>query len=158
MNASTRILAPSVLLVCAALWPVGAQSYHVAHTYTLGGNGGWDYVTLDTAGHRLFIARQDRVTVVDPANGKVVAEIPGLNGAHGVALAYQSGRGFATSGRDSSVVMFDLKTLAVAGRTTAALDADAILYDTPPPGSASGRSISGPVPSSPSPPATASCM
>jgi DNA-binding beta-propeller fold protein YncE len=115
--------------VCAALLPAGAQSYHVAHTYTLGGNGGWDYVSLDTAGHRLFIARQDRVMVVDPATGKVVAEIPGLNGAHGVAFAYQSGHGFATSGRDSSVVMFDLKTLAVAGRTTAALDADAILYD-----------------------------
>jgi DNA-binding beta-propeller fold protein YncE len=129
VNALSRILAPSVLLVCAARLPAGAQSYHVAHTYTLGGNGGWDYVSLDTAGHRLFIARQDRVMVVDPANGKVLAEIPGLNGAHGVAFAYQSGHGFATSGRDSSVVMFDLKTLAVAGRTPAALDADAILYD-----------------------------
>ncbi len=129
MNASSRILTPSVMLVCAALCPAGAQSYHVAHTYTLGGSGGWDYVSLDTAGHRLFIARQDRVMVVDPGTGKVLAEIPGLNGAHGVAFAYQSGRGFATSGRDSSVVMFDLKTLAVAGRTTAALDADAILYD-----------------------------
>ena len=129
MNALSRIPAPSVLLVCAALWPAGAQSYHVSHSYTLGGSGGWDYVSLDTAGHRLFIARQDRVMVVDPASGAVLAEIPGLNGAHGVAFAYQTGHGFATSGRDSSVVMFDLKTLAVAGRTTAALDADAILYD-----------------------------
>ena len=129
MNAFPRILGPSVLLVCAVLRPAAAQSYHVAHTYTLGGNGGWDYVTLDTAGHRLFIARQDRVMVVDPATGKVLAEIPGFNGAHGVAFAYQSGHGFGSSGRDSSVVMFDLKTLAVQGRTTAALDADAILYD-----------------------------
>jgi DNA-binding beta-propeller fold protein YncE len=129
VNASSRILTPSLWLVCAALWPAGAQSYHVAHSYSLGGSGGWDYVSLDTAGHRLFIARQDRVMVVDPASGKLLAEIPGLNGAHGVAFAYQSGHGFATSGRDSSVVMFDLKTLAVAGRTTAALDADAILYD-----------------------------
>jgi len=129
VNASSRILTPSLWLVCAVLWPAGAQSYHVAHSYSLGGSGGWDYVSLDTAGHRLFIARQDRVMVVDPASGKLLTEIPGLNGAHGIAFAYQSGHGFATSGRDSSVVMFDLKTLAVAGRTTAALDADAILYD-----------------------------
>ncbi len=67
--------------------------------------------------------------VVDPDNGKVLAEIPGLKGAHGVAFAYEAGHGFATSGADSSVVMFDLKTLQVLGRTTAAPDADAILYD-----------------------------
>jgi DNA-binding beta-propeller fold protein YncE len=109
--------------------PVHAQSYHVAHSYTLGGDGGWDYVALDTAGHRLFIARSDRIMVVDPASGKLLTEIPGLNRAHGVAFAYQAGHGFATSGADSSVVMFDLKTLRVLGRTTAAPDADAILYD-----------------------------
>jgi DNA-binding beta-propeller fold protein YncE len=117
------------VLAGAAVWPGRAQSYHVAHTFTLGGNGGWDYVTLDARDHRLFIARQDRVMVVDPADGKVLGEIPGFNGAHGVALAYETGHGFGTSGRDSSVVMFDLKTLKVLGRTTAALDADAILYD-----------------------------
>jgi DNA-binding beta-propeller fold protein YncE len=95
----------------------------------LGGDGGWDYVALDSVGHRLFIARQDRVMVVDPATGKVLAEIPGLNRAHGVAFDYEAGRGFATSGGDSAVVIFDLKTLQVLGRTTAAPDADAILFD-----------------------------
>ena len=106
-----------------------AQAYHVTHTYTLGGDGGWDYLALDTVGHRLFVARQDRVMVIDPATGKLQGEIPGLNQAHGVAFDYADGRGFATSGGDSSVVIFDLKTLQVTGRTIAAPDADAILFD-----------------------------
>ena len=122
------------LILAAALLAAGgpqlqAQAYRVTHTYTLGGDGGWDYIALDTAGHRLFIARQDRVMVVDPASGKVLAEIPGLNRAHGIAFDYADGRGFATSGGDSSVVIFDLKTLQVLGRTIAAPDADAILFD-----------------------------
>jgi DNA-binding beta-propeller fold protein YncE len=106
-----------------------SQSYHVTHTYTLGGDGGWDYLSLDTVGHRLFVARQDRVMVLDPASGNLQAEIPGLNRAHGIAFDYADGKGFATSGGDSSVVIFDLKTLRVTGRTIAAPDADAVLFD-----------------------------
>lgn len=103
--------------------------YHLVSTHTLGGDGGWDYLALDTKDHRLFIARQNRVMVVDPARGTVLAEIPGLSGAHGVAFAYDAGHGFATSGRDSTVVMFDLNTLKVLGTTIAAPDDDAILFD-----------------------------
>jgi YVTN family beta-propeller protein len=106
-----------------------AQTYHVSQRYTLGGDGGWDYVILDSVRNRLFIGRQNRVMVVDEARGKVLGEIPGLIAAHGTALDYATGHGFATSGRDSSVVMFDLKTLNVLGRTTAADDADAIIFD-----------------------------
>lgn len=129
MTVRARALRWSILLSCAAALPAAAQGYHVAKTYTLGGDGGWDYVALDTAGHRLFIARQNRVMVVDPASGKLLAEIPGLNRAHGIAFAYAAGHGFATSGADSSVTMFDLKTLAVLGHTIAAVDDDAILFD-----------------------------
>lgn len=125
---------PSIALLCFAFVATAvpraqAQSYHVVNTFTLGGDGGWDYVALDTAGHRLFVARGTRVMVIDPASGKLLAEIPGVNGAHGVAFSYGTGKGFATSGRDSSVVVFDLKTLQVLVRTPAAVDADAILYD-----------------------------
>lgn len=103
--------------------------YHVTRTVRLGGDGRWDYVTLDSVGRRLFIARQTRVMVVDAAGGKLLAEIPGLDGAHGIALAYPAGRGFATSGRDGMVTMFDLRSLRVLGRIPAAPDADAVLYD-----------------------------
>lgn len=129
MYTVSRVLPCLAVLLGAGVGAGSAQSYHVVNTYTLGGDGGWDYLALDTVGHRLFIARSNRVMVVDPDNGKVLAEIPGLKGAHGVAFAYEAGHGFATSGADSSVVMFDLKTLQVLGRTTAAPDADAILYD-----------------------------
>jgi DNA-binding beta-propeller fold protein YncE len=125
----THTLILSTALLAAGGPHLRAQAYHVTHTYTLGGEGGWDYIALDTAGHRLFIARQDRVMVVDPASGKVLAEIPGLNRAHGIAFDYADGRGCATSGGDSSVVIFDLKTLQVLRRTNAAPDADAILFD-----------------------------
>ena len=114
-------------LILAA--PAVAQNYTITHTFKLGGDGGWDYLALDTASHGLFIARQDRVMVVDPENGKPIAVIPGLNRAHGIAFAYAQGHGFATSGADSTVTMFDLKTLKVLKRTKAAIDDDAVLFD-----------------------------
>ncbi|HKE91763.1 MAG TPA: hypothetical protein VKB45_15620 [Gemmatimonadales bacterium] len=125
----THTLIFSILLFIGGTVGLRSQSYHVTHTYTLGGAGGWDYLSLDTVGHRLFVARQDRVMVLDPASGKLLAEIPGLNRAHGVAFDYAGGKGFATSGGDSSVVIFDLKTLRVTGRTMVAPDADAVLFD-----------------------------
>ncbi len=129
MNILSRITSCSAVLLAVGTLPVAAQTYHVASTFTLGGDGGWDYLALDTAGHRLFIARQNRVMVVDPGTGKVAAEIPGLDRAHGIAFAYETGHGFATSGADSAVTMFDLTTLHVLGHITAAPDDDAILYD-----------------------------
>jgi DNA-binding beta-propeller fold protein YncE len=118
------------LLAIAALWiasPASAQ-YHVTHTYTLGGEGGWDYVIPDPARHRLFIARQDRVMVVDERDGKLLGELAGIHGAHGVALV-NGQRGYATSGNDSSIYAFDAKTLKLLGRARADEDADAIIYD-----------------------------
>jgi DNA-binding beta-propeller fold protein YncE len=129
MIAVSRLLACAAALLCASPLPAAAQTYHVTRTYTLGGDGGWDYVALDTAGHRLFIARQNRVMVVNPETGALLGEIPGLDRAHGVAFDYAHGRGFATSGADSAVTMFDLGTLAVQGKVTAAVDDDAVLYD-----------------------------
>jgi DNA-binding beta-propeller fold protein YncE len=104
-------------------------AYHVTRADTLGGDGRWDYLTLDATGGRLFIARQTRVMVVDPESGASLGEIPGVAGAHGVALAEAAGHGFATAGRDGSVTMFDLRSLAVLRRIPVGDDADAVLYD-----------------------------
>lgn len=106
-----------------------AGEYHVSARHVIGGAGGWDYLTVDSAGRRLFVTRTNRVTTVDLNTGKVLAEMPGLNRGHGVAFDYADGVGFATSGGDSTVVKFDLTTLKELGRTTAAVDADAILFD-----------------------------
>ncbi|HEY7899398.1 MAG TPA: hypothetical protein VIC03_13380 [Gemmatimonadaceae bacterium] len=124
-TAAVTIVALSMATAAVAQAP----HYHVANRFTIGGDGSWDYLAIDTVGHRLFIAHENRVTVVDPSNGHVLGEIPGLNRAHGVAFAYSTGHGFVTSGGDSTVVMFDLKTLKVLGKTIAAVDCDAILYD-----------------------------
>src|SRR3954468_8711568 len=129
-----RILIPVGFASVACAGGVGAQTsgayeYHVARRLPLGGDGRWDYIAVDTASNRLFIARQDRVMVVDPVRGTLLGEVRGLDGAHGVALDYATNHGFATSGHDGIVVMFDLKTLKQLARTPAADDADAILYD-----------------------------
>jgi outer membrane protein assembly factor BamB len=118
------------LAAAASLLAQSSPSYHVTHTYTLGGDGSWDYIVPDPPNHRLFIARQNRVMVVDEDNGTLLGEVTGIQGAHGTAVVNGAGHGFATSGNDQSVVMFDLKTFKVLGRIPAAEDADAILFDS----------------------------
>ena len=121
---------PTGLFISGAT-AVQAQTtrYHVATTFILGGDGSWDYVALDSVNHHLYIARENRFMVVDPSTGKLITEIPGMNRAHGVAFAYDLGHGFATSGGDSTVTMFDLRSFKVLGTTIAAVDDDALLYD-----------------------------
>ena len=118
-------------LAAASCVVAQSSSYRVTHTYILGGDGSWDYVVPDALNHRLFIARQNRVMVVDENTGMLLGEITGIQGAHGTAVANTSGRGYATSGNDQSVVMFDAKTFKTLGRIPAAEDADAIVYDAP---------------------------
>ena len=118
------------LATMTSLLAQSSSSYRVTHTYTLGGDGSWDYIVPDPPNHRLFIARQNRVMVVDEDSGTLLGEVTGIQGAHGTAVAEATGHGFATSGNDQSVVMFDLKTFKALGRIPAAEDADAIIYDS----------------------------
>ena len=120
-----------LVLTLSALAAQSSSSYRITHTYLLGGDGSWDYVVPDPPHHRVFLARQNRVMVVDEDSGKLLGEVTGIQGAHGTAVAEATGHGFATSGNDQSVVMFDLKTFQTLGRIPAAEDADAILYDAP---------------------------
>src|SRR6478609_2479024 len=125
----TTILVLAVTALSALVIAQSSSGYRVTHTYLLGGDGSWDYIVPDPPNHRLFIARQNRVMVIDEDSGKLLGEVTGINGAHGTAIAASSGHGFATSGTDRSVVMFDLKTFKTLDRIPAAEDADAILYD-----------------------------
>ena len=126
-----RRISIALLMTSAAALFAQSPVYRITHTFTLGGDGSWDYIVPDPPEHRLFIARQNRVMVVDEESGRLLGEVTGIQGAHGTAIARSSGRGFATSGNDRSVVMFDLKTFAALGRIPAAEDADAIVYDEP---------------------------
>ena len=125
----SRIARLLILCVASPLFAQSPGGYHVTRTYALGGDGAWDYIVPEPAQHRIFIGRTNRVMVVDADNGKLLGEVTGINGAHGTAIAAASGHGFATSGNDQSVVMFDLKTFKELARIPAAEDADAIIYD-----------------------------
>src|SRR5215831_6063565 len=126
MRTETVVL---TLVSAVTLLAQPSSTYRVMHTYLLGGEGSWDYVVPDSPHHRLFIARQNRVMVVDEDTGKLLGEVTGIQGAHGTAIAESSGHGFASSGMDENVVMFDLKNFQVLGRIHAAEDVDAIVYD-----------------------------
>ena len=125
-----RILALVVTALAGICALAQTPSYRITKTYPIGGDGSWDYIVPDAPTHRLFIGRQNRVMVVDENDGKLLGEVMGIQGAHGTAIVADAGRGFATSGNDQSVVMFDLKTFKVLGRIPAAEDADAIIYDS----------------------------
>src|SRR6201996_6906679 len=88
-----------------------AQQFKVTDQVKLGGEGGWDYLTYDKDGKRLFITRGSHVMVVDAETLKANGDIPGLSGIHGVALAPELNRGFVSNGGDNTVTIFDLKTL-----------------------------------------------
>jgi hypothetical protein len=108
---------------------VSAQgTWAVEKTFHIGGDGGWDYLTLDAPNHRLYIPRSTHTMVVDADSGKTIADIPGQKHNHGVALVPEAGRGFISDG-SGAVVIFDLKTNAVLGTLTARPDADGIIYD-----------------------------
>jgi YVTN family beta-propeller protein len=107
----------------------GGPGYHVAKKFKLGGEGGWDYVTLDAGTHRLFISRGTHVLVVDPDSGKVLGDIPGMHRVHGIAIATEFNHGFVSDGNPGSVFMFDLKTLKVLDEIKTQPDCDGIIYD-----------------------------
>ena len=107
-----------------------ASGYRLAATWKPGGEGGWDYLTFDPEAHRLYVTRTDRVQVIDGDKGTLVGEVPGLDGGHGVALAPEFSRGFATSGKSGTVIVFDLKTLKAIGEPVAVgKKPDAIIYE-----------------------------
>lgn len=123
--AAMTIAASSVLHAQAA-----TPGYHVIHRINTGGEGGWDYVTADPEGNRLFLSRGTHAMVIDLGRDSIVGDIPNTAGIHGVALAPELNRGFTSNGRDSSVTIFDYKTLAPIGVVKIpGRNPDAILYD-----------------------------
>jgi DNA-binding beta-propeller fold protein YncE len=124
----------AIALIFTIVFSLSAASpvnYQLKNKYTIGGEGGWDYLTYDPAGNRLYISRATRVQVVDPAKGTVIAEIPNTPGVHGIAIVREVGKGFTSNGRENSITVFDLKTFKETGRVKleAAENPDAIIYD-----------------------------
>jgi len=117
----------SIALIAASAF--AAEGYKVLNKIQIGGMGGWDYVTLDNTNRRLYVSHGTAVEVVDPDAGKVVGQIPGLHGVHGIAVAAELNRGFITNRTTNSVTVFDLKSLQKTGEPAAGKNPDAICYD-----------------------------
>ena len=130
MKPSLRRLLPLVCLApLAAAQAAGTPHYHVTHQMSLPGDEGWDYLIYEQGGHRLFVSHGTRVLVIDADKLSVVGEIADTPGVHGVALAPEFGKGYASNGRENTVSVFDLQTLKTLNKIKVGTRPDAILYD-----------------------------
>ena len=126
----------AVLAVCfaaALLVPATgiAQTFKV-DKYDIKGDGGTDYVAVESATGHVFVSRQNHMMVVEGATGKVLFDIQNTPGVHGAGIATKAGHGFTTNGGDSTVTMFDLKTFAVIKQIPIMVGGlDGIMYDEP---------------------------
>ncbi len=132
-----KVISISIIAFCLLLLlPISlthsaapAAGYKPARKILLGGEGGWDYLAMDSEARRLYVSHTTKVVVIDVDKGEVVGEIPNTNGVHGIAIAPELGRGFTSNGRDATVTIFDLKTLKAIGSAKTGGNPDAILYD-----------------------------
>ncbi len=118
-------LLPAACAACAWAQP----SYKLVDTIAIEGPARWDYLTLDGAAHRLYVAHGERVDVIDTQTDRQVGAIEGTPGVHGVAIAHELGLGFISAGRDNSVTVFDLDTLARRAKIAVGRNPDAIIYE-----------------------------
>ena len=117
------------LILTAALAVAAPPAYKVVNKIKIGGGGRWDYAYLDAANHRLYVSHGTQTEVIDTASDKLIGTIPGTNGVHGIAIAADLGRGFASDGGDNDVTVFDLKTLQVISKVKTGQNPDAIIYE-----------------------------
>lgn len=123
-----------LLLLLAAAPPLAAQEhssgYKIVNKINVGGEGFWDYLIADAANHRLYVSHGMVVKVIDTEKNTVIGEIPNTPGVHGIALAPEIGHGFTSNGREGTVTVFDLKTLAtLATIKVTGENPDSIVYD-----------------------------
>ena len=127
-----RFLTAFAVLVVISLAAPGigrAQAFKV-EKFDIKGDGGTDYVAVEAATGRVFVSRATHMMVVEGATGKVLGDIPNTPGVHGAGIATKAGHGFATNGGDSTVTMFDLKTLDVIKKIPVMQGGlDGIMYD-----------------------------
>lgn len=117
------------VVLFSTLVVAGDSGYRITTTYKVGGDGGWDYLTLDSASRNFYISRGTHVMVIDADSGKPIGDIPDTPGVHGIALAPELGRGFTSNGREGTVTIFDLSTLKPITKVKAGDNPDAIIYD-----------------------------
>jgi DNA-binding beta-propeller fold protein YncE len=131
---SFRLLSAAAVMLASTLAAPStgrAQTFKVQKT-DIKGDGGTDYVAVESATGRVFVSRGTHMMVIEGATGKVLGDIPNTPGVHGAGIATKAGHGFTTNGGDKTVTMFDLNTLAEIKRITVEQGGlDGIMYDEP---------------------------
>jgi hypothetical protein len=117
---------------CSSLIALGSfgqsPAYHLDKKYAIPGDGGWDYISIDSRARRLYVSHGTQLEVLDADSGKIIGQILDTPGVHGAAIAPELKRGFTSNGRDKSVTIFDLETLQPIKKVTVN-GTDAIVYD-----------------------------
>jgi len=119
----------ALLLSFFATSAQAADNYHITKKIPIPGQGSWDYLAVDEAARRLYVSHGTQVEVLDVDSGAIVGKIENTPGVHGIAIAPELGRGFASNGQSSTVTIFDLKTLKTIAQVPVGKKPDAIIYD-----------------------------
>jgi YVTN family beta-propeller protein len=124
----SRVLVSAALLLCLVPLRAAEGPYHFLKEITVGGEGGWDYLSVDPAAHRLYVSHGNEVVVIDTATDTVVGHIADTPGVHGLAVASDLKRGFTTNGRENKVGIIDLETLKTLSKVDTGANPDGMLY------------------------------
>ena len=106
-----------------------ALDYQITRKIPIPGKGSWDYLVVDEGGRRLYVSHGTQVEVLNVDSGAIVGKVENTPGVHGIAIAPELGRGFASNGQSSTVTIFDLKTLKTIAEVPVGKKPDAIIYD-----------------------------
>ena len=100
-----------MLILLPALLLSQTSGYKVSGMINIGGEGFWDYAAINVPTNRLFVSHSDKVSIIDLNSNKVIGDISGLNGVHGIVFADEFGKGYISNGKSETVTVFDLKSL-----------------------------------------------
>jgi DNA-binding beta-propeller fold protein YncE len=121
-------IAIAIFSLAAAASPAQSQ-YHFLKEIPIGGEGGWDYLSVDSDAQRLYVSHATKVVVIDLSSDKVIGEITNTPGVHGIALASDLGKGLVTCGRENKAAIVDLKTLQTLSKVDTGANPDGMLYE-----------------------------
>jgi YVTN family beta-propeller protein len=125
-----KISIAALILAATVVTSTGAEtSYHLTKTIQVGGEGGWDYLSVDAAARRLYVSHATKVVVIDMDKEGVVGEIADTPGIHGIAIASDLGKCFCSNGRENKVSVVDAKTLKTSSKVETGENPDAIIYN-----------------------------
>jgi DNA-binding beta-propeller fold protein YncE len=127
--ANPFLLAGLVFILLALNLNAQSPTYHLIKKTVIGGEGGWDYLSVDSENRRLYVSHSTQVEVINADTHEKIGVIPNLQGVHGVIAVPKKGRGITTNGRSNTATIFDLKTLKPIVEVPTGKNPDALLYD-----------------------------